>query len=79
MSSAWTHNNNVNTLIVTVDEKEYLVYYNTVGSVIPKLVEEIHTGKRITYKDVHEEISSIPNDMKLEEITKYMISKLQEM
>jgi len=24
MSSAWMHNNNVNTLIVTVDEKEYL-------------------------------------------------------
>ncbi|MCU7712459.1 hypothetical protein OK414_14665 [Priestia sp. JV24] len=79
MSSAWMHNNNVNTLIVTVDEKEYLVYYKTVSSVIPKLVEEIQTGKRITYKDVNEEISSNPNDMKLEEITKYMISKLQEM
>ncbi|MED4392518.1 hypothetical protein P4699_20340 [Priestia aryabhattai] len=79
MSSAWTHNNNVNTLIVTVDEKEYLVFYTTVSSVIPKLVEEIQTGKRITYKDVNEEISSIPNDMKLEEITRYMISKLQEM
>ncbi|MGG0483063.1 hypothetical protein ABEY65_06655 [Priestia aryabhattai] len=77
MSSAWMHNNNVNTLIVTVDEKEYLVYYKTVSSVIPKLVEEIQTGKRITYKDVNEEISSIPNDMKFEEITKYMISKLQ--
>ncbi|MCE4092844.1 hypothetical protein LXM61_27250 [Priestia megaterium] len=79
MSSAWMHNNNVNTLIVTVDEKEYLVYYKTVSSVIPKLVEEIQTGKRITYRDVNEEISSIPKDMKFEEITKYMISKLQEM
>ncbi|KSU88922.1 hypothetical protein A2U94_07660 [Bacillus sp. VT 712] len=79
MSSVWMYNNNVNTAIVTVDENEYLVYYKTVSSLIPKLVEEIQTGKRITYKDVSEEISSIPNNMNLDEMTRYMISRLQTM
>ena len=79
--STWLHNNSVKMSIVTHENRDYLVYINTTGNLYPKLVEDIQTGKRITYREVSEELKQLnmesSRDIKsLDDKVKLMISKL---
>ncbi|KEZ51343.1 hypothetical protein [Metabacillus indicus] len=77
MSYAWLHNSKIDISIVTINEKDYIVYLTKVGSIQPKLVEEIETGKRIRLNDVRDEITSINPNAEVDEMIIFMINKLQ--
>ena len=72
MPSTWLENNKAHLHIVNVEDKNYLVYLKTVGSLTPKIVEEVKTGNRITHEDIRDEIQ----DMDIDDIIKLMISRL---
>lgn len=79
MSSSWLNNKKVQVSLVDVDGNSYLVYCTLVGWIIPMLVEEVDTGKRIKFDDIRNEFNPINNDFSLDNTVRLMIQKLQEL
>ncbi|MDX8291433.1 hypothetical protein SLL00_16605 [Metabacillus indicus] len=77
MPSSWLSNNKVLPSIVTVEGKDYLVYSTIVGSTIPKLIEQVDTGKRIQFNEIRNEISVDPINPNIDELVHLMISKIK--
>lgn len=78
MPTPFLHNNNVKVSMVEVEDKEYLVYVKTVGAIIPKLIEDVTTGKRISYKEIKHEIAEANIHNRLDQLVNVMIQKLNE-
>ncbi|AOH54520.1 hypothetical protein ABE28_009165 [Peribacillus muralis] len=77
MTSPWLHNNKLQVSLVNAEDNSYLVYYTLVGSVIPVLVEEVETGKKIKFEEVRTEIESTRSERELDNAVRLMIRKLK--
>lgn len=75
MVSAWLNNNKVHLSIVNVEERNYLVYINVVARSYPKLVEDLETGRRVSYSEVSHELQGFQSH-EVDQMVKHMISKL---
>ncbi|TGB05181.1 hypothetical protein [Halobacillus salinus] len=74
MSSVWLENNKASLHIVNVENANYLVYLTSIGSITPKIVEDVETKSRITYDQVRDDVKDLKND----EVIKHMITKLRK-
>jgi hypothetical protein len=78
MSEHWLYNNRVETSLVTVEEKQYLIYVKLVGNKTPQMVKDLDTGHTCYYADVREELSQSAPSLGTDQIAKIMIKKLSE-
>jgi uncharacterized protein YllA (UPF0747 family) len=79
MPTTWLRNNDVKISIIESEGKDYMVYVKTTGGLIPKLVEDVTTGKRISYKDIRNELPKNNNNSNnLEKTIDIMINKLKD-